>query len=191
MRTFISIHPDEETLHKISSIQSELKEKARALGHSSFHALRWEKEDKFHMTLFFVGETDKAISDAIAGRLSEVADEMNGRTMSISTGAVNAFPNLRFPRVLVLEMLEKEGILTELSMKIRTAMLEFGLKEDKPFRPHITLARVRRDVKLNLTGLDLGYKDHSEFISTGFCYYQSTLQPGGSVYSKLKEYSLA
>lgn len=186
MRTFISIHPDEETIHKISLIQNHLKENLRALGEEKFRALKWETVDKFHMTLFFIGETEKNISEQIGNRLSKI--EMDFSEINICTGNTGAFPNLRFPRVVILEMVDKDGKLVRLVDDIREAMSEFGLREDKPFRPHITLARVRRDKKINLTGMTLAFDNPIKFIVNSFCLYQSILQPSGSVYEKLNEF---
>ncbi|MBK9228250.1 MAG: RNA 2',3'-cyclic phosphodiesterase [Ignavibacteria bacterium] len=186
MRTFISIHPDEEAIHKISLIQKHLKEKLQAIGEDKFNALKWETVDKFHMTLFFIGETEKNISEQMSDRLSQI--EMIFSEIKFCTGNISAFPNLRFPRVVILEMIEKDGKLVRLVEEIRKAMIEFGLSDDKPFRPHITLARVRRDRKINLTGMIEAFGNPIEFLVNSFCLYQSILQPSGSVYKKLKEF---
>jgi 2'-5' RNA ligase len=186
MRTFISIHPDEETIHKISLIQNHLKDNLRALGEEKFRALKWETVDKFHMTLFFIGETEKNISEQISNRLSQI--EMDFSEINICTGNTGAFPNLRFPRVVILEMVDKDSKLVRLVEDIRGAMVEFGLKEDKPFRPHITLARIRRDSKVSLTGIETNIDDALDFTAKSFCLYQSILQPTGAVYKKLNEY---
>ena len=186
MRTFISIHPDEEAIHKISLIQKHLKEKLQAIGEDKFNALKWETVDKFHMTLFFIGETEKNISEQMSDRLSQI--EMNFSEIKFCTGNISAFPNLRFPRVVILEMIEKDSKLVRLVEEIRKEMMEFGLIEDKPFRPHITLARVRRDKKINLAGMTTAFGNPIEFTVNSFCLYQSILQPSGSVYKKLKEF---
>ena len=186
MRTFISIHPDDEIIGKISLIQRSFKDEIRSSGEHKLRALRWESSDKFHMTLFFIGETEKNISTEINERLSLINRDIG--EIRISTGKVEAFPNLRYPRVVVLGMIEKEGKLIKLVDEIRAAMLEFGLKEDKPFRPHITLARVRRDSKVSLTDINLKFDNPIDFAAKSFCLYQSILQPTGSVYIKLKEY---
>lgn len=186
MRTFISIHPDEEAVHKISLIQKNLKEKLQAVGEDKFNALKWETVDKFHMTLFFIGETEKNISEQIGNSLSKI--DTGFSEFEIWTGNIGAFPNLRFPRVVILEMIEKDGKLVRLVEEIRKEMMEFGLIEDKPFRPHITLARVRRDRKINLTGVIEASGNPIKFSVNSFCLYQSILQPSGSVYKKLKEF---
>lgn len=186
MRTFISIHPDEEAVHKISLIQKQLKEKLQAVGDDKFHSLKWETVDKFHMTLFFIGETEKNISEQIGSRLSQI--ETDFCEIKICTGNISAFPNLRFPRVVIIEMVEKDGKLVRLVAEIRKAMSEFNLSEEKPFRPHITLARVRRDRKINLTGVIEASGNPIKFSVNSFCLYQSILQPSGSVYKKLKEF---
>jgi len=186
MRTFISIHPDEEVIGKISLIQRSFKDEVRSSGEHKFRALRWESAEKFHMTLFFIGEIENNISEEIDERLSRIKRDFG--EIRICTGKVEAFPNLRYPRVVVLEMIEKEGKLTKLVDEIRAAMLEFGLKEDKPFRPHITLARVRRDSKVNLTDMNLNFDNSTDFAARSFCLYQSILQPAGAVYKKLNEY---
>ncbi len=186
MRTFISIHPDEEAVHKISLIQKNLKEKLQAVGEDKFNALKWETVDKFHMTLFFIGETEKNISEQIGNRLSNIETDFS--EIKICSDNIGAFPNLRFPRVVIIEMVEKDGKLNWLVEEIRKAMSEFNLSEEKPFRPHITLARVRRDRKINLTGVIEASGNPIKFSVNSFCLYQSILQPSGSVYKKLNEF---
>ena len=53
MRSFISLNINEGVKAEIQNIQKEVKE---YLGEDKKHLIRWEKKEKFHMTLFFLGD---------------------------------------------------------------------------------------------------------------------------------------
>jgi 2'-5' RNA ligase len=66
--------------------------------------------------------------------------------------------------------------------------------ETKPFRPHLTLARIREPEpldQLQRTIASLASNDFGVFQATEFHLYRSVLQPGGSVYTKLASFPLS
>jgi 2'-5' RNA ligase len=103
---------------------------------------------------------------------------------------LNAFPKLKYPRVLILELLNKDRKVIELSQKINASMKEIGLTCDKSFRPHITLGRVKREHKINLSGLDTEIITANTFSVNKFYLMESKLNKYGSEYSVIKEYLL-
>ncbi len=104
--------------------------------------LRWVPQENVHMTLLFVGETHDArrYRDAL-----ERAAANHPVPSSLVTRSVGPFPNGRKPRVLALHIEDGTGPIRSLRAGIIAECEERGLPFDrKAFRPHVTLAYVRR-----------------------------------------------
>ena len=103
---------------------------------------------------------------------------------------INAFPKLRYFRVLILELLNKDKKIFELSKKINVCLKGIGLISDKSFRPHITLGRVKREHKINLSGLKTEITPGIIFSANKFHLMKSIMKSYGSEYSVIKDYNL-
>jgi 2'-5' RNA ligase len=91
--------------------------------------------DDIHLTL--VPPWDEAsLSDAIE-KLRLVAERFGAFPLAIRH--VRYGPQLRWPRLLWAECLAAEELVA-----LRAALLDaFGQQDERPFRPHVTLARIR------------------------------------------------
>lgn len=103
---------------------------------------------------------------------------------------INAFPDLKYPRVLILELVNKDRKIYELYQDLNIRLKEIGLISDKTFRPHITLGRVKRDKKINLSRLNTEIISSDTFTINKFFLMESSLKKYGSEYSVIKEYAL-
>jgi len=106
--------------------------------------LRWSRPEQRHLTLKFFGPVPDAES------LAEfVADAVRTREpFTLSLGGAGAFPNARRASVLWLGVRAGEDALTDLASPY--------VDDDRPFRAHLTLARVSkaRDVRAVVAALD-------------------------------------
>jgi 2'-5' RNA ligase len=103
--------------------------------------LAWVRSEKLHLTMKFLGDVD----DAGAERLVAAADGVAAchRPFDLTVGGVGAFPNFRRARVVWIGV-ESEPRLELLHHDLEVACGDAGFEvEGRPFRPHITLARVR------------------------------------------------
>jgi 2'-5' RNA ligase len=109
-------------------------------------ALAWVPPARLHLTMKFIGDAD----ERAAARLGAAADDVAARhrPFEMTLGGVGAFPNFR--RAAVVWMgIECEPRLELLHHDLELACLEAGVEvEGRPFRPHITLARVRTPLAL-------------------------------------------
>ncbi|NIM19662.1 MAG: RNA 2',3'-cyclic phosphodiesterase [Candidatus Latescibacteria bacterium] len=116
---------------------------------------RWVKEDALHITLKFLGETPENHIPKIATHLEQVCSTHS--PFSIELADLSGFPNLTRPRVLFFRIEEGAEGLEQLSTEINSVLEEeMNMpKEEKRFRAHITVARVKQpiphDVALWLT----------------------------------------
>ncbi|WP_353117538.1 RNA 2',3'-cyclic phosphodiesterase [Nitratidesulfovibrio sp.] len=102
--------------------------------------LRWTPPGNWHLTLRFLG-------DMPVPRCAEVADAL--RTISfaplqLAVGKAGVFPARGVPRVLWLGLARGAPECAALAGAVNAALVRLGFApEDRPFAPHLTLARVR------------------------------------------------
>jgi 2'-5' RNA ligase len=177
MRTFISLNLSDDTVLILKDFQKSVKD---LLGFTESKKVKWEAPDKFHITLFFVGDIDE---DKIE-QVKEDLKKINTRTFYLRLNKLNAFPNLRNPRVLFTEVVEKGDKLNSLSEAINGIMKGYGYEQGGKFHPHVTLGRVRRDMRLH------GLKENavpvvSDFEISELHIMKSVLSREGSVHESI------
>lgn len=104
---------------------------------------RWAHASTWHITLKFLGETPESGVEPIARCLESVCSRH--RPFRLSLGPLGGFPNLSRPRVLFYAVESGKEHLTRLAAEVDAGLLEaLGIpKEDKPFRAHATVARIK------------------------------------------------
>jgi 2'-5' RNA ligase len=134
MRTFIAIELPRSFQEEISRVTGELR--------SYFPGVRWSNPENIHLTLRFLGEIDPAQLDLLKKAVDEAASQVSGSRLNVEN--IGFFGSKSNPRVIWLGLNESSE-LAELAGRVEKAVEEAGFgKADKPFRPHLTLARVRR-----------------------------------------------
>jgi 2'-5' RNA ligase len=94
---------------------------------------------RIHVTLQFLGE----IEEAAVERALEVARRVAFEPFEIVVAGPGAFPDRDAPRVLFLEI-EREAALRALAESLGRGLREEGFTlDDRPYRPHVTLARIK------------------------------------------------
>ncbi len=105
-------------------------------------AVRWVRAEQMHLTLRFLGDTPAGRLPALAAALDDVAGRRAPFALRLS--GVGCFPNARRPRVVWVGLGGEEAALAALVADLNAALGALGLPpEDKPFRPHLTLGRVK------------------------------------------------
>jgi 2'-5' RNA ligase len=103
--------------------------------------LAWVSEPQLHFTVKFLGEQPDDLAPRLADALREVGER--NRTIAVEIGGIGAFPNFRRPRVVWIGV-TPEPKLELLHHDVESTCEALGLPVDgKPFRPHLTLARVK------------------------------------------------
>jgi 2'-5' RNA ligase len=103
--------------------------------------LRWSRPDQMHMTVVFIG----AVAGDDVGRVVDaVGAPVQQDAFEIGFSSLGVFPPRGAPRVLWLGVDEGEDALNELHDIITSRLRASGVAfDDKPFHPHLTLARWR------------------------------------------------
>lgn len=175
IRAFIAANLALSVSEEMAKVQSDLQ---KAKGD-----IRWVKPQGFHLTFRFLGNIEQTRVTPILTALRAAA-RLHPQ-FRVRTQGLGAFPSLTRPRVLWAR-LNGEG-LQELHTKIESALSPCGFPpEGRPFRPHITLGRVRSPRGWNhvLERIKeyLQY-DFGESLIDKVILYQSDLRPGGAVYT--------
>ena len=133
MRLFLAINLEPEMRRSIIEATAPLRDAAPSLS--------WVDESRLHLTLKFLGaQPDEAVT-ALAAAMAEVADKHRAFRMRVSE--IGAFPNFRRARVVWMGV-EREPRLEFLHHDVELACEALGFElEGRPFRPHLTLARVK------------------------------------------------
>jgi 2'-5' RNA ligase len=103
-------------------------------------AVRWVRFDGLHLTIRFLGPTPSDRLGAVGAAVAAVA--AGEWPFNVSIRGAGAFPNLRRPRALWLGVDEGTAELSRLSREANAALVAAGWStDDRPYRPHLTLAR--------------------------------------------------
>ena len=180
MRVFIAIDVPGEIRQRLAAIQDQFREASRAA--------RWVAPDSIHITLRFVGQIPEEQREDIDNALTG----LSWKPLPITVRGIGFFPGTRSPRVLWagVECSSMEGLANEVDSRLVRAGFD---GEKRAFRAHLTLARTkesRLESTLVRMAEPFAETEFGTFVADRFNLYQSTLKPGGSVYTKLKEYPL-
>jgi 2'-5' RNA ligase len=148
----------------------------------------WVHAAGFHITLKFLGEVDSAQIEPIVSCMTETAQRYHPFSLTLS--GIGVFPRESSPRVLWVGIQDATGFLKQMQQMLEAQLARAGYpREERPFAPHLTLARLKHVSRRNefLTGLNAHSKvvlghlevDHIELV-------KSQLSPSGARYSTVK-----
>lgn len=152
--------------------------------------LNWSPAENLHITSKFIGEWDDE-------RLTELEEALETvqppASFDVQIARFGYFPNPNHPRAFFAGV-HAGPELAALAKQIEDAVKPLGIaKEDRPYAPHLTLARIKheeiralREHIANMTNFDFG-----TFRATEFHLFLSKTSPRGSVYSTLASYPLS
>jgi 2'-5' RNA ligase len=195
VRAFVALDLDPECVRAVERLQNKLLSARRAPDAA------WVPADKMHVTLKFIGALDPANVDAVALGLMAAVGERP--PPPLGAPALDAFPAISHARVVVVVFEDPTGQVTQLAQEVDRLAEQLGVPpEQRAFRPHVTLARLRRPVDASrwLRGEPVDASRwlrsepvHSaaEWLATGVTLYRSVLGPKTSKYIPLVSYSFS
>ena len=133
MRTFVAVEiQNKEVLDSIAKLQSELKIKAKPVS-----------RENMHFTLLFLGEVAAEVAPKIMERLQSVMFS----PIEVNFNKVSAFPNSRSARVVWIGVDDAASQnLIKLAIQVEEKLEPLGFKSDKPFKPHLTIFRIKNHI---------------------------------------------
>ena len=135
IRAFIAVELPNSIKVALAQLQDSLKQSKHA-------SVKWVDPGSIHLTLKFLGNIDTATIPELANAMSEATKGI--APFQLELGELGAFPNLRAPRVVWVEIRGEIAPLSTMQRNIDRALTSFGfLPEKRSFSPHLTLGRVR------------------------------------------------
>ena len=108
--------------------------------------LRWAKKaENLHVTMKFLGPATPARLGALT---TELIQEVSARpAFTAAVRGIGAFPEPAHATVIWAGVEDATGALREVAASVDAAAARVGFtREDRPFRPHVTLGRCKRGV---------------------------------------------
>ena len=163
-----------------------------AMGDGGMGGVRWVRPSGIHLTLKFLGSTNARLAPRI---LDGLRDGMRGAPApTLALSGLGTFPNSRNPRVLWAGVSGDTDALSQLHERTEAVATALGwAPERRPFRPHLTIGRVRDQASasqrravadaigsVRVPALD-PWRAHTIRL------YRSDLTPRGAIYTNLGE----
>lgn len=154
--------------------------------------IAYTKPENLHLTLKFLGEVEPKRVDAITESLSRITTPR----IELSASGIDCFPSRGPVRIVTAAM---DGTLPPLralveSIEQRCKFLGFE-KEQRSYKPHVTLARARPVLSAKFRGLasdaTLGLWPGPTFAPSEFVLMNSELTPQGSTYTKVASFPIS
>ena len=175
VRTFFAIALSQEEQQFIQQV-------VKALSIELGDSIRWLRPENWHITLRFLGNVDNAMIDYMSQSAKSLATKVPA--FDYIGDKIAGFPAAKSRMVAVY--IEPHAILEHLSQSLDQAAADAGLaREERSFKPHITLAkahhRVASFVPILLEGVT--------FTAKELVLYESKPSDEGSHYTPIKKFA--
>jgi 2'-5' RNA ligase len=189
MRVFVALEMPDSVQSGLQVICTDLQTKL------SGSPLRWVPLHKIHLTLKFLGEVPASHIQAISTAVQSVAQQH--APFHIDLQDLGVFPSSRRPQVVWVGV-QAPPTLVHLQKAVENEIAPLGYPtENRPFSPHLTIARVQRQASLAemrkiaelVAGERLSVEAGGEIDN--LTLFRSELKAGGAVYNSLLTAALA
>ena len=192
MRTFIAIEIPPALKQQLNALQNRLQELPALRAQPSL--MRWTNTQKMHLTLRFLGETDKAQRCQLQNGLTAIANRQEAFTLAPSRlGSFRSWSNLR---ILWVGIESEVETLHEVQADVEALARQVGFSPERNrFSPHITLARAVRNAPRPALRAASEQIRRAAIDETSYCwikwrvnelhFIRSVLDPGGAQYFNL------
>jgi RNA 2',3'-cyclic 3'-phosphodiesterase len=139
MRLFVAADISDDTRREFRRVREQLEPRLAAARVPP--RLVWVADEAAHVTLRFIGQ---AADDQVARIESALAIPIEQAAFALSWRTLGTFPSGRSPRVVWLgtsdEVAPSRGLAAIVNARLDPIV---GAAEDRPYTPHVTLARVK------------------------------------------------
>ena len=151
----------------------------------------WSRADNIHLTLKFFGDVEKDAIKKLSAAAARVVQTFS--PFQIRVAGTGTFPRQAQPRVLWIGIEDPSGNLSSLQSRFEDECAKEGFpKEDRAFRPHLTLARIRKPQGSRTLGelhKEIGFAA-SEVVVPELLLMRSELSSEGSKYTVISRHRL-
>ena len=137
-RLFVAIQIDEGAKARLRAVLHPWKER--------LSAARWVPPANWHVTLVFLGSTSPELQGWVDAQVAAVASSSSPFRVTLT--GLGAFPTVKRAKVLWAGLDDPQNGCAELAQGLRRALSKESKIDDRPFRPHVTVARADPPLKL-------------------------------------------
>ena len=185
-RTFVAIELPDQVRAQLQKHATEVREVVPEASAS------WSRPEKVHLTLKFFGNVPTEKLPLISDAASRVAK--NHPSFQIRIGGTGVFPKPSRAQVLWIGVDDPSGRLSALQGRLEEEFASEGFaKEDRAYRPHLTVARIRKPEgarRLAETHLQMRFKQ-TQITVNEFVVFRSELNSKGSRYTAISRHELS
>ena len=184
IRSFIAIEVPQPLLARMGELQRELRRMEAGVN--------WVRPEGMHLTLKFLGSISAEEVEKIARAIAPVVAAW--KSFELRIHGLGCFPSSRNPRVIWVGIDRGGGEASSLQKVIEDKAAEVGFPpEGRPFKPHLTLGRVRTPI--GRSSFIQAMEKHKEveigtFQAREVYLFKSELKPSGAVYTKLQTFPM-
>lgn len=189
LRTFIAVELDAEARQQLKTLQMAL------------HPLmppglvRWVAPENIHITLKFLGDTRPDQVAAVTAALDSLGSAI--LPFQVTLAGRGCFPNFKRPHVVWAGLVDRGQRLQKLTDAVERSVSPLGWPtESRPFTPHLTIGRINDSATSReraLLGAAIEQFEVGELCTlavSAITFIRSDLQPGGPIYTALREVKL-
>jgi len=183
MRTFVAVDFTDAIKSQFGALQDRLKPRCPQL--------KWVSPQQMHLTLKFLGEIDEQQVADIRKALDVLAGQC--RPMDITVEQIGTFRPAGPVNVIWVGLHDATGHLAQCHAACEKLLAPLGFPlEDRPFSPHLTLAR--NNSPANSPQIRTALAAEPPFCAgtqsvAGVTFYHSTLTPRGPIYEVLSSHA--
>jgi 2'-5' RNA ligase len=180
MRLFIAIDLSEKQKQQVHSLQQRLS--------GFLDGVKWAPPHGMHLTLQFLGEVKEERVPETVQAMEETA--VSAAPFNLRFGKAGVFPVPHRARVLWVGLLDGSSQVEEIASTLEKALLRHGFTiEQREYRPHLTLGRLRYPLPRAKIAQYLEQELHfttEPATVGGIALYRSELFRQGAVYTALR-----
>ncbi len=187
IRVFLGVELSSDVREEISALQQQLK--------TTLPPMNWVRLESIHLTLKFLGSVEPSRISQLLSVLESIGKRH--KKFSVDLQDLGVFPHVKHPRIFWVGVTGKTHALQELVLEIEAALEPFGFPpEEKPYHPHLTLARIKREnANVGSALAENGVLHNDQQLGTlpidQFILFQSDRNSFGATYTPLGSVQLS
>jgi RNA 2',3'-cyclic 3'-phosphodiesterase len=184
MRLFVAVEIAPAVAAAAAALIERLRERAIRLAPRS--RIAWVTADRLHVTVRFIGHVDADRADAVRQVLASPLGQV---PFDLTLAGVGTFPPNGPPRVVWSDVTGGREPLLAIEQRVSERLAGAGIAaEERPYNPHLTLARVREAGGLRSVALleTVGDATLGTTAVEAVTLFESRLSPKGPTYVALQ-----
>jgi RNA 2',3'-cyclic 3'-phosphodiesterase len=186
MRLFLAVFPPIEIAHRLTEAACDLA------GGLAPKTVAWTRPEQIHLTLIFLGNVKRAKVEELARAVEAVC--VRGKIHPLQARGLGCFPSPARPSIIWAGLAGAVAVLGELKRRLEESLTKLDYAEEtRPFRPHLTIGRVKTlnsaDRRHLTVSLPLWPEtDFGGWMVERVDLMQSELSPAGAEYTNVQSF---